>query len=160
MPTVLITGTNSGIGLEFARQYAAAGWRVFAAYFPAGNIDDLRQLAAHNGQVTLIPLDITHEKEVLNAAHKLAGEAIDVLINNAGINVNEKDQELQTVSIDTMQRLFLTNALGPLLVTRAFLDHVTDSKLKTIATVSTIMSSIALNKDDGSYAYRTSAPAC
>ena len=78
MPTVLITGANRGIGHEFVRQYAAAGWRVHAVGRKAGDLTGIANVEVHL-------LDVTDGPAVKALARDLNGEAIDVLIANAGI---------------------------------------------------------------------------
>src|SRR5579885_3743796 len=83
--TVLITGANSGIGLEFARQYAAKGWTVIATHRRARTPASLADLAARYKSVRIEHLDVTNVEEAGALARKLAGVPIDVLINNAGV---------------------------------------------------------------------------
>ena len=78
--TVLVTGANRGLGLEFARQYKEAGSRVIGT---ARNPDEAEELAALD--VRVMQLDVTNQESVDNLVAALDGEAIDVLINNAGI---------------------------------------------------------------------------
>ena len=81
MPTVLITGANRGLGLEYARQYSEQGWQVIAC----ARKTDSPELAALDPQRTQIhALDVTDHAAVDALATELAGTAIDVLVNNAG----------------------------------------------------------------------------
>src|ERR1041384_2319683 len=83
--TVLITGANSGIGLEFARQYAAKGWTVIATHRRAEAPKTLTDLAIRYNKVRIERLDVTSVEQVNALATRLADTPIDVLINNAGV---------------------------------------------------------------------------
>src|SRR5258708_24178421 len=82
MSTVLITGAARGLGLDFTRQYAAKGWKVLACARTSDGLKGVR------GDVHHHPLEVTDYKAVKALAGQLAGEAIDVLICNAGIGGN------------------------------------------------------------------------
>ena len=86
MSSVLITGANRGIGLEFATQYAADGWQVFAACRSPAEAEQLKDLARKTGdKVSVFVMDVTDAGSVRDAAMQLKDAAINVLINNAGI---------------------------------------------------------------------------
>ena len=86
MPSVLITGANRGIGLEFARQYLADGWQVYAACRDPDSASELRRLAqASDDDLRILALDVTYPETVNAAAAELDGQAIDLLLNNAGV---------------------------------------------------------------------------
>ena len=155
MPSVLITGANRGLGLEFPRQYAADGWRVFAACRdPAG----ARDLAAVEGDVSAETLDVDDGPQVAALANKLSGQPIDVLINNAGI-YGPKDVTRDTVVYDAWGQVFRTNAMSPLAVSAAFAANVAQGGQKKIITLSSIMGSIAENDSSGDFIYRSSKAA-
>ena len=155
MPSVLITGANRGLGLEFTRQYAADGWRVFAACRdPAG----ARDLAAVEGDVSAETLDVDDGPQVAALANKLSGQPIDVLINNAGI-YGPKDVTRDTVDYDAWGQVFRTNAMSPLAVSAAFAANVAQGGQKKIITLSSIMGSIAENDSSGDFIYRSSKAA-
>lgn len=155
MPSVLITGANRGLGLEFTRQYAADGWRVFAACRdPAG----ARDLAAVEGDVSAETLDVDDGPQVAALANKLSGQPIDVLINNAGI-YGPKDVTRDTVNYDAWGQVFRTNAMSPLAVSAAFAANVAQGGQKKIITLSSIMGSIAENDSSGDFIYRSSKAA-
>ena len=83
---ILITGANRGLGFEFASQYSAEGWRVFAACRNPDAASKLRCLAQDTGgMLNVIAMDVTDAQSVRNAATQLKDVAIDVLINSAGI---------------------------------------------------------------------------
>ena len=155
MPSVLITGANRGLGLEFTRQYAADGWRVFAACRdPAG----ARDLAAVEGDFSAETLDVDDGPQVAALANKLSGQPIDVLINNAGI-YGPKDVTRDTVVYDAWGQVFRTNAMSPLAVSAAFAANVAQGGQKKIITLSSIMGSIAENDSSGDFIYRSSKAA-
>src|SRR5579863_1739870 len=83
--TVLITGADRGIGLEFARQYAARGDTVIATCRHPESASELQALAARSKSVALERLDVSSDRDIDVLAIKYKGKAIDVLINNAGI---------------------------------------------------------------------------
>ena len=85
MPTILITGANRGLGLEFARQYAEDGWTVIACCREPANADELQALAAANDAVTVEQLDVTDFAQIEVLGAKYTGVPIDILLNNAGI---------------------------------------------------------------------------
>ena len=155
MPSVLITGANRGLGLEFTRQYASDGWRVFAACRdPAG----ARDLAAVEGDVSAETLDVNDGPQVAALANKLSGQPIGVLINNAGI-YGPKDVTRDTVVYDAWGQVFRTNAMSPLAVSAAFAANVAQGGQKKIITLSSIMGSIAENDSSGDFIYRSSKAA-
>jgi NAD(P)-dependent dehydrogenase (short-subunit alcohol dehydrogenase family) len=82
---VLITGANRGLGLEFARQYMADGWDVFAACRDPQGAGQLHEMANRSGgKLTPVAMDVTKGESVRSAAKQLENVAIDLLINNAG----------------------------------------------------------------------------
>ena len=155
MPSVLITGANRGLGLEFTRQYAADGWQVFAACRDPARA---RNLAAVEGDVSAETLDVDDGPQVAALANKLSGQPIDVLINNAGI-YGPKDVTRDTVVYDAWGQVFRTNAMSPLAVSAAFAANVAQGGQKKIITLSSIMGSIAENDSSGDFIYRSSKAA-
>ena len=79
---MLITGASRGLGLEFAHQYAAAGWTVHAGVRNLHQRSTIRQL--QHKQITCYELDVANHDQILSVATELAEEPIDLLINNAG----------------------------------------------------------------------------
>lgn len=83
--TVLITGANQGIGLEFAKQYAARGWTVIATHRRSSIPETLATLAKRHPDVRVERMDVSDHAQIDALAAKLKGEPIDILINNAAL---------------------------------------------------------------------------
>jgi len=148
-PSVLITGANRGLGLEFARQYAADGWQVIGT---ARKPDDAVELKAL--RVRTMPLDVTSQQSVDALAEALDGHSIDLLINNAGIF--PRVSTIADINIDDYSRTLAVNLLGPVRVTRALLPNLQGSELKTVINITSQLGSIGLNTSGNFYGYRES----
>jgi NAD(P)-dependent dehydrogenase (short-subunit alcohol dehydrogenase family) len=131
-PTVLITGANRGLGLEFARQYAAQNWNVLATCRTPEQADALQELASRSDQVIIERLDVTSDEQVASLAAKYADQPIDVLLNNAGIYGTLDKQTLGNFDYEELKHVFDVNTIGSLRVTEAFLDNVIASEQKKI----------------------------
>jgi NAD(P)-dependent dehydrogenase (short-subunit alcohol dehydrogenase family) len=143
--TVLITGANSGIGLEFAKQYASKGWDVIATHRRDETPETLVELGATYPKVRAERMDVTSVDEVRALAAKLAGQPIDILLNNAGLfllgadwheNAEGEGQAFGTFDWDQFDAFVKTNIRGPMLVTEAFVDNVRRSRQKKIVNIS------------------------
>jgi NAD(P)-dependent dehydrogenase (short-subunit alcohol dehydrogenase family) len=159
MPTVMITGTNRGLGFEFAKQYAADGWRVFAACRHPNSADSLRLLAERSkGLVEVVTMDVTDVQSVKQAAAQVGDGAVDVLINSAGI-AGKPHQKAGNVDYESWAAVFNVNTMGPLRVTETFIDHLSRSGRKFAVTITSGMGSLTGNTSGGSIAYRSSKAA-
>ena len=142
MPTVLITGANRGLGLEFVRQYAANNWKVIATCRDPGSSKELRVLAESNAslKVQLEFLDVLEHTSISDLASCLAGEPIDVLINNAGINgpvrKNVGQQSFGSMDYNMWVQVFSTNVLGPFKVSEAFMPNLLLGQHKNLVVIS------------------------
>src|SRR5262245_46237506 len=86
MASILVTGANRGLGLEFVRQYAAEGWRVFACVRRPDEAKELKEIAAGaRDRVRVHPLEVADHSQIEALARELKDEAIDILLNNAGV---------------------------------------------------------------------------
>src|SRR5262245_12375329 len=92
--TVLVTGSNRGLGLEFAKQYAARGWTVIATVRNPEAAEELRALAASNARVAIEKLDLLDTAAIKALAVKYRGTPIDLVVNNAGVLGDLKKQTL------------------------------------------------------------------
>jgi NAD(P)-dependent dehydrogenase (short-subunit alcohol dehydrogenase family) len=144
--TVLITGANSGIGLEFATQYAADGWQVIATHRRDSTPESLEKLTSQYDNVQIETIDVTDAETIAAAAARLQGIPIDILINNAGIVGTFKDtrQHFGSLDYDLLHRFIDVNAAGPLRVSEAFYENVAASKQKRIVAISTAAGSLAI----------------
>ncbi|MEP3435591.1 MAG: SDR family oxidoreductase [Hoeflea sp.] len=154
MTTILITGTNRGIGLEMARQALAKGWTVYGSARSAVTDPDAH-ICEHPNFHDLV-FDVTDRAAVRAAAASLA-TPIDILINNAGIIGPERQSTLD-MDFDGFAKALAVNTLAPLAVAQAFLPHLQRSTNPRILTVSSWMGSLSHAKSDR-IAYRASKAA-
>lgn len=152
MPTVLVTGANRGIGLEFVRQYKEDGWEVLATCRDPDQAHELKSLC-----VDLHRLDVADFREVAALGGRLADRPIDVLINNAGIYGGA--QSFGCTDPAEWGQVFRTNTMAPLKMAEAFAGHMTRSQRRVIASVSSKMGSIDDNRSGDCYLYRSSKAA-
>lgn len=155
MATVLITGANRGIGLEFVRQYAADGWHVVAACRDPAEAADLELV---NGDVVKQPLDVTSAESVSNLVEATGGEPVDVLINNAGVYL-DRGIAFGEFDYERWRESFEVNVLGPMRLAEGLADAVAASKRRFMVFITSQMGSIADNTSGGAYAYRSSKAA-
>jgi len=151
MPTILVTGASRGIGLEFVRQYAAAGWDVIAgARDPAAarELDRVRRRAG--GNVAVEPLDVTHPQQVEWLVGKYAETPIDVLLNNAGeIGPRGAHREqlhrqfFGSLDYDAWRRVMEVNLFAPIRIAEAFAEQVERGGEKKMIFLSSSQGSIA-----------------
>jgi len=159
MPTTLITGANRGLGLEFARQYLADGWHVYAACRDPASASELHRPADENHDtLRILAMDVTEPGSIDAAATELDGQAIDLLLNNSGI-IGPRGQTIGNIDYDAWKEVLDVNALGPMRVSEAFIEHVARSDRKLIVTLTSGMGSIADNTSGGSILYRSSKSA-
>ena len=151
MATVVITGCDTGLGVEFARQYAADGHRVLATCLDPRTAAETRAIS---GNIAVSALDVTDHAAIETFAVGLGGEAVDILLSNAGIG--RPHPALGKTDYLNFRRILETNLIGPMKLAECLVENVARSELKIMAFVSSRMGSIALNNSGGSYAYRSS----
>ncbi|MFS0736072.1 SDR family oxidoreductase [Sphingomonas sp. 1P06PA] len=155
MATIVITGANRGIGLALTRHYVEAGDQVIALCRSPDSATELNALADESGKVTVGQIDIGDQASIEAAAKQVSGP-VDVLINNAGILAGE-DQSIEGINIDEWMNAFKVMAIGPFLVTRAFLPQLEQAKGKVAITSSQLAASTW--PYGGYYAYGSSKAA-
>lgn len=165
MRTVFITGANRGLGLEFVKQYIAAGADVHASCRRPGGAAELKALEKeHRERLHVHALDVTRTEAIQRLAGALAEKPIDVLINNAGVFGPKADvdkdqrQSLGHIDEEIVAKVMRINAVAPLVVAQAFAEHVARSTDKKIVAISSSMGSIG-EGSGGHYAYRMSKAA-
>lgn len=158
MSSVLVTGSNRGLGLEWCRQYAEAGWHVFATCRHPETADALHDLAREHSKLSVHRLDVTRPESVYAVRAELQHETIDVLINNAGIYL-EKYAPTNALRYDEWQQTLEVNTLSPLRVTEALLELVARSQRRLVVAISSHMGSIAEISAPGDTYYRSSKAA-
>jgi NAD(P)-dependent dehydrogenase (short-subunit alcohol dehydrogenase family) len=157
--TVLVTGASRGIGLEFAKQYAARGYVVIATARDPAKAAELQALAATNKNVKLERLDVLDHSGIDALAAQYKGTPIDILVNNAGIGGGGANQVFGKINYAIFDEVMKTNVEGPLKVAEAFVDHVAASSQKKIMMVSSSQGSIASVRSPSLYFYRASKSA-
>jgi NAD(P)-dependent dehydrogenase (short-subunit alcohol dehydrogenase family) len=147
MPTVLITGANRGIGLEFARQYSQDGWNVIAtARQSSAELEALH--------IRVEPLELTDFDSVVSFGKRVGGP-LDLLIANAG---TMEPTEARTADDGrAWADMLVTNTIAPYLLAKSVVAHIEGAKGKMIALTSGMGS---IGESSGGYVpYRSSKAA-
>ncbi len=161
-PTILLTGTSRGIGLEFVRQYAALGWNVIATCRRPHEANELQAIAAEFPKVKIEELDVLRHDMVDALAKKYKDQPIDVLLSVAGFfgdNLQMRGSFYTRLNFDLWDLYVNTNAIGPLKLAEAFYGSVAASEQKKMMTISSQQGSIEDSYGPGSYFYRGSKAA-
>lgn len=160
METVVVTGANRGMGLEFCRQYLGRGARVFAGYRNPNSTGKLEELKkAHGERLFLIPLDVGDEDSIRQSAKLVANhtDTMDVLVNNAGLGGISRDdgkqERLGTFHFDDAWVVLRTMAVGPLLMAQEYLEMMKKSGHAKIGNVTSGYGSISGNTNCSPYYY-------
>ncbi len=159
---MLISGANRGLGLAFAEQYTANGWRVFAACRHPETAKALGALAAASDRITVHQMDVSDPHQIEGLALELADQPIDLLLNNAGVYGDRMGQQRSSfgeIDYDAWAQTFSVNSMGPLRVTEQFISHLEKGEQKKNVILTSKMGSITDNTSGGSYLYRSSKSA-
>src|SRR4051794_17512345 len=144
MPTVLITGCDTGLGVEFARQYAEDGFRVLATCLDP---DSAAETRAISGTIEILQLDVSDHVAIEALARELDREPLDILVSNAGIG--RPHPAFGQTDYAHWRQILEVNLIGPMKLAESFVEHVARSELKVMAFVSSRMGSIGLNLTGG-----------
>jgi len=150
--TVLITGANQGIGLEFAKEYAARGWTVIATHRRTSTPEELAKLVTQYPKVRVERMDVTDPAQIAALGAKLKGVPIDILLNNAGLvrtdPVNQpggnRNQMFGTLDYKLLDDFIHTNVAGPLMISETFIANVRASRQKKIIAISSAAGSVSV----------------
>jgi len=147
----LITGASRGLGAEFVRQLRERGHTVFAAVRDPSAAGEAARAGAK-----VVRLDVDRP-ETFDTFARTLDAPVDVLVNNAGIAGD--DASMQSVTADTVERVFRTNVVGPALLTKALLPLLRRGKRKVVVNISSGLGSLATTPGGYSYAYCVSKSA-
>jgi NAD(P)-dependent dehydrogenase (short-subunit alcohol dehydrogenase family) len=156
MRTVLVTGANRGIGLEFVRQYAEGGDRVIAGVRDPDGATDLKAIAdASDGRVSIHRVDVSDDASVAAFRKDVGDQPVDILLAVAGVMGPEKQQRLGELDFPGWLGTLSVNALGPVRLADAFVDNVRKGRAKKMIAITSGMGSTA-ESGGGYLAYRMS----
>ncbi len=160
LSSILITGSNRGLGLEWTRQYAEAGWRVYATCRDPEQAEALAVLAGDYAGLSIHRLDVTRSDQVQQLAAELAGCSLDILLNNAGVYFERWGQDkLGRIDYAAWLETFNVNTLGAFRVTEALRVNLARGDKRLVVNISSHMGSIADITAPNDYAYRSSKAA-
>jgi len=159
MATVLVTGTRRGIGLTFVKHLAQRGDTVYAGVRDPAAALELQQLAQqYPQQVKVVKLDVTSADDIASLKNLLGDQALDLLINNAGIYGPKPDPFGQTDE-DAWLDTFRVNCIAPRRITEALIDNLARATNPKLVFISSKMGSMGDNRSGGAYIYRSSKAA-
>lgn len=140
----LVTGANRGIGLEFIRQLAERGTEVIGTYRDEGTSAELLSMAEAKKNVHAVRADVTDEKAVKKTADFIADTfgRLDLLINNAGINIKYKEG-LEAVRPDDLAENFRVNVVGPFMCASTLAELLGKSDNARLVNIGSQMGSIS-----------------
>ena len=124
MQTILITGANRGLGLEFCRQYAVAGYHVIAVCRQPAHAAALNKLAKQHANMQIHSLDVGDFSQITKLSQALADFSIDVLINNAGIYPDNQETGFGQLNYQDWSQAFWVNSIAPVKLAEAFIPQI------------------------------------
>ena len=156
--TVLITGANRGIGLALTHACLRRDDQVIACCRDPYNARALHQLSEIYPNLSIHQLDVSRGEDYLHLKHAIGDQVIDLLVANAGV-LGPQLQGFGQVDYHAWAEVFAINSMAPLRLAEHFFDNLKDSERRTLVCISSVMGSIDLNQEGGSYLYRSSKAA-
>ena len=154
--TILITGANRGIGLEYVKQYAESGQQVYATVRDPAKATALQQLAAKHTNIQVLALDVSDVSAIRDLAGQLSALTIDILISNAG---TYPDSVFGKTDPQAWLQAFQVNTLTTYYLAEAFLPQLRRANQAKLIAMTSKMGSIEDNGSGGEYIYRSSKTA-
>lgn len=158
MTTVLVTGASRGLGLEFVRQMVGRGDNVIATCRGNRSMSELDALYDTHENLQVMDLEVQDDKSIAALGRQLEGQAIDVLINNAGV-YGPRGAAFGELDGDAWTEVFRVNSIAPVLLTQTLLPNLHKGSERKLVFITSKMGSIADNQGGGSYQYRSSKSA-
>ena len=160
MLSILVTGSNRGLGLEWVRQYAELGWRVYATCRFPEEAEALQQLTTQYPNLSVHRLDVTDAGHIQQLAQQLQGQPLDMLVNNAGVYFERwgKDK-LGSIDYTAWLQTYQVNVLGVIRVTEALRAMLARGDKRLVVMTTSHMGSIMETAGPNDYAYRSSKAA-
>ncbi len=158
--TVLVTGSNRGIGLEFIKQYGQKGWDVIATCRNPDGAEALEAVAKDHSNIRIMAADITNNASIDQLSNQLDGEPIDILINNAAYLGPPEPQKFGQIDYEMFTRSFEVNAIGPIRITEKLIENIRLGDDKKVIFLGSAAGSIAqIAPPVTLYSYRASKAA-
>ena len=158
MATILVTGANRGLGIEFVEQYLNDGNEVIATYRNENSSMDLIKMGNERSNLKLLQLDVSSNKSLNSFAENLGDSPIDIFINNAGV-YGPRNSSFGNVDEENWIPAIKINAIAPILLTQLIIKNIRSGADKKLIFVTSKMGSIDDNKGGGAYVYRSSKTA-
>ena len=158
MATILVTGANRGLGIEFVEQYLNEGNEVIATYRNENSSIDLIEMGNERSNLKLLQLDVSSNKSLNSFAENLGNLPIDIFINNAGV-YGPRNSSFGNVDEENWIPAIKVNTIAPILMTQLIIKNIRSGADKKLIYITSKMGSIDDNKGGGAYVYRSSKTA-
>jgi NAD(P)-dependent dehydrogenase (short-subunit alcohol dehydrogenase family) len=159
MQTILITGANRGLGLEFCRQYSEQDIHIIACCRNPDSATELQAIAITNPRLSIYALDVNNFNQIDALAQQLSDKTIDILLCNAGVYGDTKKHSFGALDYQIWEQTLRINTLAPVKLAESFLPNLLKSTSPKLIAMSSLMASISDNSSGGSICYRSSKAA-
>lgn len=171
MPTILVSGAASGLGLAFLRAYAKDASNTIIAVDKTTLPDDMLDQPRTAARITSHIVDVTVQSSIDSLSSTIRNTPVDLVIHSAGIrglvpNIEDSHPDnvaacetLDVMNQETLIRAFSINAAGTFLIARSLLPNLKLSADPKVVIMSSRMGSVGHNTTGSAYAYRASKAA-